>query len=94
MKIEEVDGEELVKTFAEEMEEMLGRKMKSVKVIITHSAFNGNQFDITLFKSKIVADLLTALVCVIFPTWETMWAECMINLLYFITEVSRGSRGC
>lgn len=32
MKIEEVNGEELVKRFAEEMEEMLGRKMKSVKV--------------------------------------------------------------
>ncbi|XP_031169234.1 voltage-dependent calcium channel subunit alpha-2/delta-4 isoform X5 [Sander lucioperca] len=31
VKIEEVDGEELVKKFAEEMEEMLGRKMKSVK---------------------------------------------------------------
>lgn len=34
VKIEEVDGEELVKKFAEEMEEMLGRKMKSVKVMI------------------------------------------------------------
>lgn len=32
VKIEEVNGEELVKRFAEEMEEMLGRKMKSVKV--------------------------------------------------------------
>ncbi|CAJ1054877.1 voltage-dependent calcium channel subunit alpha-2/delta-4 isoform X3 [Xyrichtys novacula] len=31
IKMEEVDGEELVKKFAEEMEEMLGRKMKSVK---------------------------------------------------------------
>nr|XP_033470392.1 voltage-dependent calcium channel subunit alpha-2/delta-4 isoform X1 [Epinephelus lanceolatus] len=31
VKIEEVDGAELVKKFAEEMEEMLGRKMKSVK---------------------------------------------------------------
>ncbi|KAM7378238.1 hypothetical protein PAMA_013230 [Pampus argenteus] len=31
VKIEEVDGEELVKKFAEEMEHMLGRKMKSVK---------------------------------------------------------------
>uniref|UniRef100_A0AAQ5Z7L7 Calcium voltage-gated channel auxiliary subunit alpha2delta 4 n=1 Tax=Amphiprion ocellaris TaxID=80972 RepID=A0AAQ5Z7L7_AMPOC len=31
VKIEEVNGEELVKKFAEEMEEMLGRKMKSVK---------------------------------------------------------------
>ncbi|XP_061618113.1 voltage-dependent calcium channel subunit alpha-2/delta-4 isoform X1 [Phyllopteryx taeniolatus] len=31
LKIEEVDGEELVKKFAEEMEKMLGRKMKSVK---------------------------------------------------------------
>uniref|UniRef100_A0A7N6FJE5 VWFA domain-containing protein n=1 Tax=Anabas testudineus TaxID=64144 RepID=A0A7N6FJE5_ANATE len=31
VKMEEVNGEELVKRFAEEMEEMLGRKMKSVK---------------------------------------------------------------
>ncbi|XP_068163481.1 voltage-dependent calcium channel subunit alpha-2/delta-4 [Antennarius striatus] len=31
VKIQEVDGEELVRKFAEEMEEMLGRKMKSVK---------------------------------------------------------------
>ncbi|XP_069020839.1 voltage-dependent calcium channel subunit alpha-2/delta-4 isoform X3 [Embiotoca jacksoni] len=31
VKLEEVNGEELVKKFAEEMEEMLGRKMKSVK---------------------------------------------------------------
>ncbi|KAM8909887.1 voltage-dependent calcium channel subunit alpha-2/delta-4 isoform 1-T1 [Spinachia spinachia] len=31
VKIEEVGGEELAKKFAEEMEEMLGRKMKSVK---------------------------------------------------------------
>ncbi|XP_024913029.1 voltage-dependent calcium channel subunit alpha-2/delta-4 [Cynoglossus semilaevis] len=31
IKIEEVDGEELVKKFAEEMERMLGRKMESVK---------------------------------------------------------------
>uniref|UniRef100_A0AAQ4QQ12 Calcium voltage-gated channel auxiliary subunit alpha2delta 4 n=1 Tax=Gasterosteus aculeatus aculeatus TaxID=481459 RepID=A0AAQ4QQ12_GASAC len=31
VKIEEVVGEELAKKFAEEMEEMLGRKMKSVK---------------------------------------------------------------
>ena len=37
VKIEEVDGEELVKKFAEEMEEMLGRKMKSVKVTMIHS---------------------------------------------------------
>lgn len=35
VKIEEVRGEELVQKFAEEMEEMLGRKMKSVKVM-TH----------------------------------------------------------
>lgn len=34
VKMEEVDGQELVKKFAEEMEEMLGRKMKSVKVKI------------------------------------------------------------
>lgn len=32
VKMEEVNGEELVKKFAEEMEQMLGRKMKSVKV--------------------------------------------------------------
>ncbi|CAI5636014.1 unnamed protein product [Oreochromis niloticus] len=31
VKIEEVNGDELVKKFAEEMEEMLGRKMKAVK---------------------------------------------------------------
>uniref|UniRef100_A0A8C5HG80 VWFA domain-containing protein n=1 Tax=Gouania willdenowi TaxID=441366 RepID=A0A8C5HG80_GOUWI len=31
VKLEEVNGEELVKKFTEEMEEMLGRKMKSVK---------------------------------------------------------------
>lgn len=36
VKMVEVDGEELVKKFAEEMEEMLGRKMKSVKVIMAH----------------------------------------------------------
>lgn len=34
VKMEEVNGEELVKRFAEEMEEMLGRKMKSVKVTV------------------------------------------------------------
>lgn len=45
MKIEEVDGEELVKKFAEEMEEMLGRKMKSVKVIKHSVTLYGNQFD-------------------------------------------------
>lgn len=32
VKIEDVKGEHLVEKFAEEMEEMLGRKMKSVKV--------------------------------------------------------------
>lgn len=37
VKIEEVNGDELVKKFAEEMEEMLGRKMKAVKVIIVPS---------------------------------------------------------
>lgn len=37
VKIEEVNGDELVKRFAEEMEEMLGRKMKAVKVIIMHA---------------------------------------------------------
>ncbi|KAG9339103.1 hypothetical protein JZ751_024134 [Albula glossodonta] len=34
-KIEEVDGLELVRKFAEEMERMLGRKMKSVKALNT-----------------------------------------------------------
>lgn len=34
VKMEEVNGGELVKKFAEEMEEMLGRKMESVKVLI------------------------------------------------------------
>lgn len=37
VKMEEVNGEELVKKFAEEMEEMLGRKMKTVKVRTTHT---------------------------------------------------------
>lgn len=32
MKMQEVDGLKMVKEFAEEMENMLGRKMKSVKV--------------------------------------------------------------
>lgn len=32
VKMEEVDGLKMVKEFAEEMENMLGRKMKSVKV--------------------------------------------------------------
>uniref|UniRef100_A0A671W5J1 Calcium voltage-gated channel auxiliary subunit alpha2delta 4 n=1 Tax=Sparus aurata TaxID=8175 RepID=A0A671W5J1_SPAAU len=40
VKIEEVDGAELVKTFAEEMEEMLGRKMKSVKNNYTFDYYN------------------------------------------------------
>lgn len=31
--MEEVDGFKMVKEFAEEMENMLGRKMKSVKVL-------------------------------------------------------------
>ncbi|RXN01698.1 Voltage-dependent calcium channel subunit alpha-2/delta-4 [Acipenser ruthenus] len=34
IKIEEVDGLELVRKFAEEMEEMLGRKMKAVKRLV------------------------------------------------------------
>lgn len=42
--MEEVDGEELVKTFAEEMEKMLGRKMKSVKVLKSTEEFS---FDMT-----------------------------------------------
>lgn len=46
VKIEELKGEELVKSFAEDMEEMLGRKMKSVKVMraqagIHQACFNG-----------------------------------------------------
>jgi len=32
IKMVEVDGKKMVKEFAEEMENMLGRKMKSVKV--------------------------------------------------------------
>lgn len=40
VKIEEVKGEELVKKFAEEMEEMLGRKMKSVKVRRAQAGFH------------------------------------------------------
>lgn len=40
VKIEEVKGEELVKKFAEDMEEMLGRKMKSVKVMRAHAEFH------------------------------------------------------
>lgn len=40
VRIEEVKGEELVKKFAEEMEEMLGRKMKSVKVIRAQAGFS------------------------------------------------------
>lgn len=40
VRIEEVKGEELVKRFAEEMEEMLGRKMKSVKVIRAQAGFS------------------------------------------------------
>lgn len=112
VKIEEVGGEELVKKFAEEMEEMLGRKMKSVKVIMTHSVtanahFNGNctwvllQTWPCLNKEQINADLITTLglVCVIldlimFLMWAIIWADCMLDLLYFITEVSRSSRGC
>ena len=35
--MEEVDGEELVESIADEMENMLGRKMKSVKVRKTHT---------------------------------------------------------
>lgn len=40
VKIEEVKGEQLVKKFAEEMEEMLGRKMKSVKVMRAQAEFH------------------------------------------------------
>lgn len=40
VKIEEVKGQQLVKKFAEEMEEMLGRKMKSVKVMRAQAEFH------------------------------------------------------
>lgn len=40
LKMEEVKGEHLVKKFAEEMEEMLGRKMKSVKVMRAQAEFH------------------------------------------------------
>lgn len=36
VKIEDMNGEVLVKKFAAEMEEMLGRKMESVKVTVAH----------------------------------------------------------
>lgn len=49
VKIEEVNGEELVKKFAEEMEEMLGRKMKSVKVLIHSAKTNIHSYIHTLF---------------------------------------------
>ncbi|MED6293365.1 Voltage-dependent calcium channel subunit alpha-2/delta-4, partial [Characodon lateralis] len=50
VKIEEVNGEELVKTFAEEMEEMLGRKMKSVKRLAeaAEDADLGHEYNETL----------------------------------------------
>lgn len=45
VKIEELKGEELVKKFAEEMEEMLGRKMKSVKVMRAQAEFQQAHFN-------------------------------------------------
>uniref|UniRef100_A0A3B5M9T9 Calcium voltage-gated channel auxiliary subunit alpha2delta 4 n=1 Tax=Xiphophorus couchianus TaxID=32473 RepID=A0A3B5M9T9_9TELE len=50
VKMEEVNGEELVKKFAEEMEEMLGRKMKSVKKLAeaAEDADLGHEYNETL----------------------------------------------
>uniref|UniRef100_A0A3Q2PXG0 Calcium voltage-gated channel auxiliary subunit alpha2delta 4 n=1 Tax=Fundulus heteroclitus TaxID=8078 RepID=A0A3Q2PXG0_FUNHE len=50
VKMEEVNGEELVKKFAEEMEEMLGRKMKSVKRLAeaAEDADLGHEYNETL----------------------------------------------
>lgn len=45
VKMEELKGEELVKKFAEEMEEMLGRKMKSVKVMSAQAEFQQARFN-------------------------------------------------
>lgn len=45
VKMEELKGEELVKRFAEEMEEMLGRKMKSVKVVRAQAEFQLARFN-------------------------------------------------
>lgn len=56
--MEEVNGEELVKRFAEEMEEMLGRKMKSVKV--TCLSFQNLNESISLAHSNISCLSLTA----------------------------------
>lgn len=91
VKIEEVDGEELVKKFAEEMEEMLGRKMKSVKVRVcsvkanTHTHFMITSFaDMTLFQSCVTMDFITL----------STWGDCIPNQLCFIAEVSRSSGGC
>ncbi|XP_054910671.1 voltage-dependent calcium channel subunit alpha-2/delta-4 isoform X2 [Poeciliopsis prolifica] len=50
VKMEEVNGEELAKKFAEEMEEMLGRKMKSVKRLAeaAEDADLGHEYNETL----------------------------------------------
>lgn len=45
VKMEELKGEELVRRFAEEMEEMLGRKMKSVKVMRAQAEFQQARFN-------------------------------------------------
>lgn len=45
VKMEELKGEELVRRFAEEMEEMLGRKMKSVKVTRAQAEFQQARFN-------------------------------------------------
>lgn len=57
VKIEEVDGQELVKKFAEEMEEMLGRKMKSMKVV-TFSYYS-NHFDMTAQELSVTSCVLS-----------------------------------
>ncbi|XP_061571000.1 voltage-dependent calcium channel subunit alpha-2/delta-4 isoform X1 [Cololabis saira] len=50
VKMEEVDGEELARDFAEEMERMLGRKMKSVKSLAeaAEDADLGHEYNETL----------------------------------------------
>lgn len=41
IKIVEVDGEDLVKDYSDEIERMLGSKMKSVKVRSLNGTFSG-----------------------------------------------------
>uniref|UniRef100_A0A8D3BRG6 Calcium voltage-gated channel auxiliary subunit alpha2delta 4 n=1 Tax=Scophthalmus maximus TaxID=52904 RepID=A0A8D3BRG6_SCOMX len=50
VKMEEVDGQELVKKFAEEMEEMLGRKMKPASDIV-FNVFNFDYYNSMLINS-------------------------------------------